>query len=101
MMGSSKERTPRHQSAHGEKNQARITGEQIRYYRTMRGLTQSKFGDMLGVTYQQVQKYEKGIGLSAWTRGITIAKKLDISLIQLAGHNGTAKAKHPQEPKHH
>lgn len=98
-MDTFKKGTLRQQSPHGEKNQAHITGEQIRYYRTMRGLTQSEFGDMLGVTYQQVQKYEKGIGLSAWTRGITIAKKLGISLIELAGHNGTAKAKRPQESK--
>lgn len=96
-MSSSKKQTPRQQSSHGEKNQAHITGEQIRHYRIKRGLTQSQLGGMLGVTYPQAQNYEKGIGLSGWARGVTIAKILGISLIQLAGHNGKAKAKHPQE----
>lgn len=83
----------RRQRVRDEKEQTQITGGQIRHHRTKRGLTQSELGKELGVTYQQVQKYEKGIGLSAWARGIEIAKILDISLIELAGHNGTAKAK--------
>lgn len=93
-MGSFKKQTPRRRPSNGEKNQAQITGGQIRHHRTKRGLTQSELGEELGVTYQQVQKYEKGIGLSAWARGIEIAKILDISLIELAGHNDTAKKRH-------
>ena len=29
--------------------------------RTMRGMSQSKLGEALNVTFQQVQKYEKGV----------------------------------------
>lgn len=36
-------------------------GEQIMRQRRVRGLTQKHIGRMLGVSLQQVQKYEKGI----------------------------------------
>ena len=35
-------------------------GSRVRLKRTMLGLSQEKLGDSLGVTFQQVQKYEKG-----------------------------------------
>jgi transcriptional regulator with XRE-family HTH domain len=35
-------------------------GSRVRLRRTMQGLTQEKLGDSLGITFQQIQKYEKG-----------------------------------------
>jgi transcriptional regulator with XRE-family HTH domain len=35
-------------------------GARVRMRRMMLGLSQEQLGDALGVTYQQVQKYEKG-----------------------------------------
>lgn len=35
-------------------------GSRLKLRRTMLGMTQEKLGDRLGVTFQQVQKYEKG-----------------------------------------
>lgn len=35
-------------------------GSKVRFKRTMLGMSQEKLGDSLGVTFQQVQKYEKG-----------------------------------------
>jgi len=35
-------------------------GSRLKLRRTMMGMTQEKLGDRLGVTFQQVQKYEKG-----------------------------------------
>lgn len=35
-------------------------GSRVKLRRTMLGLSQEKLGDSLGVTFQQVQKYEKG-----------------------------------------
>ena len=35
-------------------------GNNLRFLRLMRGLTQSEVGKILGVTFQQVQKYEQG-----------------------------------------
>jgi len=36
-------------------------GARLRMRRLMVGLSQSKLGEALGVTFQQVQKYEKGV----------------------------------------
>lgn len=35
-------------------------GARVRLRRTMLGLSQEKLGESLGITFQQVQKYEKG-----------------------------------------
>ena len=35
-------------------------GARLRMRRTMLGISQSKLGELLGVTFQQIQKYEKG-----------------------------------------
>ncbi len=35
-------------------------GSRIRLRRTMLGMSQEKLGDSLGITFQQIQKYEKG-----------------------------------------
>lgn len=35
-------------------------GNRIRLQRKLNGLSQAEFGEALGVTFQQVQKYEKG-----------------------------------------
>ena len=38
----------------------RHVGDRIRMRRKMQGMTQEKLGHALGLTFQQVQKYEKG-----------------------------------------
>ena len=35
-------------------------GHRLREVRIMRGLTQTQLGERLGISFQQVQKYEKG-----------------------------------------
>ncbi|MGB7286288.1 MAG: helix-turn-helix transcriptional regulator [Salaquimonas sp.] len=35
-------------------------GSRVRLRRTMMGMSQEKLGDALGITFQQIQKYEKG-----------------------------------------
>ncbi len=35
-------------------------GSRIRLRRTMLGMSQEKLGEQLGITFQQIQKYEKG-----------------------------------------
>ena len=39
---------------------ARVIGENLRYLRVAAGLSQQDIGGVLGVSYQQVQKYEQG-----------------------------------------
>ena len=38
----------------------RHVGNRVRMRRKMQGMSQEKLGDALGLTFQQVQKYEKG-----------------------------------------
>ncbi|MFL9827723.1 helix-turn-helix domain-containing protein [Rhodoplanes sp. SY1] len=38
-----------------------LIGRNIRFYRLRRGLSQSALARAIGVTYQQVQKYERGL----------------------------------------
>jgi transcriptional regulator with XRE-family HTH domain len=35
-------------------------GQRVRAFRLQKGLSQEKLADQLGITFQQVQKYEKG-----------------------------------------
>ena len=35
-------------------------GKEVAKYRKRKGFTQSQIGDFLGLTFQQIQKYEKG-----------------------------------------
>jgi transcriptional regulator with XRE-family HTH domain len=53
-------------------------GSRLKLRRTMMGMTQEKLGDALGVTFQQVQKYEKGANRIGASRLQEIAKILDV-----------------------
>ncbi len=39
----------------------KVIGKNIRIQRSLKGYSQEALGNMLGVTFQQVQKYEKGM----------------------------------------
>jgi transcriptional regulator with XRE-family HTH domain len=39
----------------------RHVGSRVRLRRTLLGMSQERLGEILGVTFQQIQKYEKGI----------------------------------------
>ena len=36
-------------------------GKKLKMIRTMSGMTQDQLGELVGVTFQQIQKYEKGL----------------------------------------
>jgi transcriptional regulator with XRE-family HTH domain len=55
-------------------------GRRIRQRRAMLGLSQSKLADELGVTFQQVQKYEKGTNRVGSSRLQNIARFLDVPI---------------------
>lgn len=52
-------------------------GSRVRLRRTMLGLSQEKLGDSLGITFQQVQKYEKGSNRMGASRLFQIARVLE------------------------
>jgi len=38
----------------------KLVGQNIRIFRTAKGISQTELGNAVGVTFQQIQKYEKG-----------------------------------------
>ncbi len=53
-------------------------GKRLRLRRTMLGISQEKLAEILGITFQQVQKYEKGINRVGSSRLFDIAKALNV-----------------------
>ncbi len=58
----------------------RHVGNRIRQRRIMLGLTQQHFADLIGVTYQQAHKYEKGINRIAGGRLYQTAQALGVEV---------------------
>ncbi|HEX6979600.1 MAG TPA: helix-turn-helix transcriptional regulator [Alphaproteobacteria bacterium] len=59
-------------------NVDRYVGARIRERRIMLGLTQQQLADLIGVTYQQAHKYERGINRVSAGRLFEIAKVLSV-----------------------
>src|SRR6201989_1599116 len=53
-------------------------GARMRQRRTLLGMTQSKLGDAVGLTFQQIQKYERGSNRIGSSRLFEFAKVLDV-----------------------
>jgi len=53
-------------------------GSRIRFRRNMLGMSQEKLGESLGITFQQIQKYEKGTNRVGASRLQAIASILDV-----------------------
>jgi transcriptional regulator with XRE-family HTH domain len=55
-------------------------GSRVRMRRMLIGMSQEKLGEMLGLTFQQVQKYEKGTNRISVSRLLDIANILGVSI---------------------
>ena len=66
--------------------QDRLTGRRIRARRLQLGLSQKALGDALGLSYQQVQKYEKGLSRIGAGRLQQIAEALNVSAKTVQAH---------------
>ncbi len=53
-------------------------GQRIRLRRNLLGLSQEKLGEALGLTFQQVQKYERGVNRVGASRLHVLARVLDV-----------------------
>ena len=60
-----------------------MVGAKVRVFRINRGISQTALAEKLGVTFQQVQKYEKGANRIGASRLSQIATALDISIAEL------------------
>lgn len=53
-------------------------GQRLRQRRTFLGMTQEQLGNALGITFQQVQKYERGTNRVGASRLYDISRVLDV-----------------------
>jgi transcriptional regulator with XRE-family HTH domain len=75
----------------------RFIGERIRQSRKQKRLSQAGLGEKLGISYQQIQKYEYGTSSISVSRLYQVADALDESIevflpknhLQIAGTNDT------------
>ena len=93
-------------SGHSEKESkpSRIdvhVGLRIRLRRTLLGMSQERLGEALGLTFQQVQKYERGANRVGASRLFDLARVLDVPISYffedmpepLAGTHGSPSAR--------
>jgi transcriptional regulator with XRE-family HTH domain len=55
-------------------------GTRVRLRRTLLGMTQTGLGDAIGLTFQQVQKYERGVNRIGSSRLYDLARVLDVPI---------------------
>ncbi len=55
-------------------------GGRVRLRRTMVGMSQDKLADSLGLTFQQIQKYEKGVNRIGASRVFEISRILGVPI---------------------
>lgn len=60
-----------------------VAGRVLRRHRIKRAMTQMGLADKIGISYQQVQKYEKGASGMSIVRLVAFAKAFDIKPINL------------------
>jgi transcriptional regulator with XRE-family HTH domain len=63
-------------------------GARVRIRRRSLGLSQTALADALGLTFQQVQKYERGANRVSASMLVKIAAKLETSVAALVGEDG-------------
>ncbi len=55
-------------------------GSRLRLRRTLLGMTQTSLGDTIGLTFQQVQKYERGANRIGSSRLYDLSRVLDVPI---------------------
>lgn len=66
-------------------------GARMRTRRRQLGLTQSQLAESLGVSFQQVQKYERGANRAAASTLLAAARALDVSMAWLVGEDSSGR----------
>ena len=77
-----------------ESNFNRHLGSKLRMRRLSLGLTQTKVAQAINVTFQQVQKYEKGTNGISSLRIMQLSNFLKILLISIDTHSHLGHEKH-------
>jgi len=69
----------------------RKLGQRVRSRRLEIGMSQERLADLLGVTFQQVQKYEKGVNRIAASRLFDISAALDVPVARFFENIGAGR----------
>jgi len=77
--------------------QDRLVGERIKVLRKSKGISQTALGSALGVTFQQIQKYENGANRVGAGRLSDIARVLGASVSLFFGEGDDAAAQEKAE----
>ncbi len=62
-------------------------GQRIKFYRLKAKLSQEKVGEALGLTFQQIQKYEKGTNRVSGGRLMTLATLFKVKVTDFFGND--------------
>jgi transcriptional regulator with XRE-family HTH domain len=80
-------------------------GARVRLRRTLLGMSQERLGDAIGLTFQQVQKYERGANRVGASRLYDLSRVLDVpvsfffdDLVPVDGNTGNGAAAQLAEP---
>ena len=72
-----------------------VIGSRVRLRRMLIGMSQERLGELLGLTFQQVQKYEKGVNRIGagrlWDISRILGAPIDYFYETLHGHAGRAR----------
>ena len=72
-------RSPRGRTPSGKPNPIDVhVGARVRLRRTLLGMSQEKLGEAIGLTFQQVQKYERGANRIGASRLFDLSRVLDV-----------------------
>jgi transcriptional regulator with XRE-family HTH domain len=68
----------------------KLVGQNIRIFRTAKGISQTELGNSVGVTFQQIQKYEHGANRVGSSRLARIAAVLEVPISRFFDNGATA-----------
>ncbi len=73
-------------------------GDRLRQLRALRGIAQTALADQIGVTFQQIQKYEKGANRISASRLWRISRVLDVPISSFFEGIPTARSRRHKKP---
>ncbi len=74
-------------------------GARVQQRRVLLGMTQTDLGDAIGLTFQQVQKYERGVNRISASRLCELSRVLDVSIEYFFEDMPPEVAAIPSDPK--
>jgi transcriptional regulator with XRE-family HTH domain len=76
----------------------REVGRRLKLRRTLLGMSQERLGELLGITYQQIQKYERGANRIGSSRLYEICRILEVPVAYFFDQPMKAAVPMPPEP---